>query len=103
MPRKVTTADVKIAYQRVFLVPQGGVNDLARLVLGDLLKFSGAVQSPTQYDTNNRVDTNATLIAIGRADVWRHIDQMLNLPSDAAMAMLKDAIHVGVEHGQPDN
>lgn len=102
MPRKVTTVDVKLAYQRVFMAP-GGVHDVARMVLGDLAKFTGALQSPTQYDANNKVDTEATLIAIGRADVWRHIDQMLNLPSDAAMAMLKDAIHVGVEHGNPDN
>lgn len=103
MPRKVTTADVKHAYQRVFLAPQGGVHDLARLVLGDLAKFTGSLQSPTQYDAAGRVDTEATLIAVGRADVWRHIDQMLNLPSDASMAMLKDAIQVGVERGQPDD
>lgn len=101
MARKVTTTDVKHAYQRVFMAPQGGVHELARLVLGDLLKFTGALQSPTQY-ANNGVDTQGTLIAIGRADVWRHIDQMLNLPSDASMAMLKDAIHVGVDHGRPD-
>lgn len=101
MARKIRTQDVKHAYQRVFLAPIGGVQELARIVLGDLLKFTGALQSPTQYDDNQCVDPNATLIAVGRADVWRRIDQMLNLPSDATMAMLKDAIQVGVRDERP--
>ena len=101
--RKITPAHVKHAYQRLFLAPNGAVTNVSELVIGDLLKITGGVQAPTQYDAAGRVDTEATLIAIGRQDVWRHINQMLNLPDRTNLQLVQDAIHVGVEHGHPDN
>lgn len=101
MPRKVTKDDVRIAYQRLFMV-MDQPSDIARLVLGDLLKVTGGLQDPTQRDDTGKVDMNATLLAIGMQNVWRHIDQMLNLPSSTSMGMLKDAILVGVDHDRHD-
>ncbi len=98
MARKITNVDVKHAYQRLFLLNEGGMTDIAQLVLGDLMKITGGLQSPVQYDDLHKVDHDATLITIGRQDVWRHINEQLHLPERTAMTLLQDAIHVGVEH-----
>jgi hypothetical protein len=87
----------------LFLAPNGMTTNLSELVIGDLLKVTGGMQSPAQFDAVNRIDTEATLIAIGRAEVWHHINQMLNLPDRTALSLVQDAIHIGVEHDrQPE-
>lgn len=96
--RKPTNIDVKHAYQRLFLLNDGGMTDIAQLVLGDLMKITGGAQSPIQYDTLGKIDNDATLVTIGMQNVWRHINSMLHLPERTAMTLLQDAIHVGVEH-----
>ena len=101
--RKITPAHVKNAYQRLFMAPNGSVTNVSELVIGDLLKITGGLQSPVQYDNLGKIDNEATLVAIGRQDVWRHINQMLNLPDRTNLQLVQDAIHVGVDRGQPDD
>jgi hypothetical protein len=103
MPRKTTNIDVKHAYQRLFLLNEGGMTDIARLVIGDLIKVTGGVQSPVQYDSLSKVDTEATLIALGCQKVWLHINSMLHLPERTTMGLMQDAIHVGVDHDRHDD
>ncbi len=98
MPRKTTNIDVKHAYQRLFLLQGGGMTDIAQLVLGDLIKITGGAQSPVQYDTLGKIDSEATLVTIGMQNVWRHINSMLHLPERTTLGLMQDAIHVGVEH-----
>jgi len=101
MPRKVTNIDVKHAYQRLFMLQTGQLTNLSELVLGDLLKVTGGMQSPIQFDAAGKVDSEATLVAIGRQDVWRHINQMINLPDRTSLSLVQDDIHVGVDHDRP--
>ena len=92
--RKATPSDEVRAFQVTFLAPNGDVPDACRLVLGALLRYTGGVQSPTQYDATGKVDTEATLIAIGRADVWRFITEKLNLSDATIYTIAKDALRI---------
>ncbi len=73
------------AWRAVFLAPNGELPDAQVTVIEDLLRITGALQSPTQFDNVGRVDADATLIAVGRQEVWKYVNQQLNLPDRETM------------------
>jgi hypothetical protein len=79
-PRKPAANPVKRAYQAVFFAPNGDTPDAQRRVLSDIVKFCAAGRSPVVFDPSGKVDADATLVAVGRQEVWHHINQVLNIP-----------------------
>jgi len=68
------------AYQSVFFAPNGDMPDAQRRVLGDIVRYCAAGRSPVVFAADGSVDANATLVAVGRQEVWHHINQVLNMP-----------------------
>ena len=71
---------IKQAYQATFFAPNGDTPDAQRLVLSDIVRYCAAGRSPVVFAADGSVDPNATLVAVGRQEVWHHINQILNIP-----------------------
>lgn len=97
MAKPKTPGDVVRAYREVFCLPNGGQSQAQRIVLGDLLKQTGAMQDIVQYDPAGRVDEHATLVAVGRQYVGTYILNKLNLPDRHLAVVADDAIRVEVQ------
>lgn len=91
MTKRPTKEDVRRAYTSVFLAPNGDVPEAARIVIADLARLTGGFRSPTQFDAAGRLDDKATLVAIGRQEVWTYLTQKLNLPERQSMAIVATA------------
>jgi hypothetical protein len=74
------------AYRRVFDIED---RDVQR-VLADLRRFCGDSQPLARVSPVSRtVDANATLVAVGRFEVWQRIREFLTI-NDADLARLQD-------------
>ena len=80
MTEKPRVNRTKKAYLSVFMAPNGEMPDAQRAVLADLVKFCAGGRTPRCQKSDGGVDTNATMIAIGRQEVWHHVNQMLGIP-----------------------
>lgn len=79
MSEKPKVDKVKRAYQSMFFAPNGGIPDASRVVLGDLAKFCAAGTTPRSIGPIG-IDTNATMMMVGRQEVWFHINKILGIP-----------------------
>lgn len=71
-------SDRKGAYVEVFLQ-----HPRSRPVLQDLARFCRANQAPVARNTKTgEIDERATFIAIGRQEVWQHIQEYLHLTEE---------------------
>lgn len=74
------------AYRRVFDLEDGD----ARRVLSDLRRFCGDTAPLARVSPISRtVDANATLVAVGRLEVWQRIREFLTI-SDADLLKLQE-------------
>lgn len=71
---------LKQAMRATFLAPNGTMSDAQLRVLAALAQHCAAGRTPACFDNNNRLDADATLIAVGRQDVWHWINQILGIP-----------------------
>jgi hypothetical protein len=82
------------AYRSTFGSPAGGH------VLIDLADFCRANEAPVHIDANGRVDTERSMILIGRLEVWHRIQQRLNLtPQQLALLYVRVPIIPGETDG----
>jgi hypothetical protein len=79
MSDKPKVNQVKRAYQSMFLAPNGDIPEASKLVLADLAKFCAAGTSPRSIGPIG-IDTNATMMMLGRQEVWYHINRILGIP-----------------------
>lgn len=99
MAKETAAQRLKRAYREVFCLPHSDTQSTAqRLVLGDLMKHTGALQAIACVDSEGRVDASATLVAVGKQSIGLHIVQILNLPDRHLMAVADEAIRVEVQH-----
>ena len=79
MTDKPKVNQVKRAYQSMFFAPNGDIPDAPKVVLADLAKFCAAGTSPRSIGPIG-IDTNATMMMLGRQEVWYHINKILGIP-----------------------
>ncbi len=80
------------AYQTIFRPDSPVHAAAAHLVLTDLAKFCNA-HKPSIRVSNGAVDSNATLIAEGRREVWLRIQTILHIIDDDIIAMTGETDH----------
>jgi len=83
----------RTAYRRLFLGPDGRLNDDGRIIVAHLARLCRAVSSKGvvgQGPFGPRVDANATLIAVGRNEVFEALMKELSLPHEAVYAAVQE-------------
>lgn len=80
-------AELKQAMRATFLAPQGGMSDWQQRTLAAMCQFCAGGNSPRVDGPDGRVDRDATLIAVGRLEVWQWLNQMLGIPDPDVAAL----------------
>lgn len=80
-------AELKQAMRATFLAPNGGMANWQQLTLAALCQFCAGGNSPRVDGPDKTVDVNATLIAVGRQEVWHWLNQMLGIPDPDVAAL----------------
>lgn len=74
------TALLKQAMRAVFLAPNGQMSNAQIMVMSAIAKQCAAGRSTACFDSNGRLDADATLVAVGRQDIWHWMNQLLGIP-----------------------
>ena len=81
---------VKRAAQSIFLAPNGMMPDAQKTFLGAMAKFCAAGRSPRSIGAVG-IDTNATMMMVGRQEVWCWLNNLINIPDrDIAQMAITD-------------
>ena len=83
----------RMAYKRLFLDPKGDLNQDARVVIAHLAKLARATGSKgiaASGPFGAHVDTNATMIAVGRNELLMAIMKELRLGVDRVFDAVQD-------------
>lgn len=80
-------AELKQAMRATFLAPNGGMANWQQLTLSALCQKCAGGQSPVVFKADGAVDADATLIAVGRQEVWHWLNQMLGIPDPDVAAL----------------
>ena len=81
---------LKQALRATFLAPNGSMSGAQTIVVAAMAQFCAAGRSPVCFGSDGRVDERATMVAIGRQEVWHWMNQLLGIP-DQEVARL--AVH----------
>jgi len=71
--------EVKKAAQAIFFAPNGDMPDAQRVFLRALAVFCAAGTTPRSVGPIG-IDTNATMLMVGRQEVWFWLNKLLGIP-----------------------
>jgi hypothetical protein len=80
MSKPSAAQQLKQAMRATFLAPNGQMSDAQARVMAALAQQTAAGRSPVVFGKDGNVDAHATLIAVGRQEVWHWLNQMLGIP-----------------------